>query len=45
MSTAQLWKNLQAQYDLEVANQKTGKQVKRGTRPFRQPDVRALLAG
>ncbi len=36
-TTAQLWQNLQAQYDLEVANQKIGKQVKRGIRPLSRP--------
>jgi addiction module HigA family antidote len=37
-TTAQLWQNLQAQYDLEVASQKIGKQVKRGIKPLPQTD-------
>lgn len=44
-TTAQLWQNLQAQYDLEIAHQKIGKQVKRGITPLRQPDARAQRAG
>ena len=33
-TTAQLWQNLQSQYDLEVASQKIGKQVDRGIQPL-----------
>jgi len=32
-TTAQLWQNLQSQYDLEVASQKIGKTVERVIRP------------
>jgi addiction module HigA family antidote len=38
-TTAQLWQNLQAQYDLEVASQKIGKRIKKGIRPMPQPDL------
>lgn len=37
-TTAQLWQNLQAQYDLEIANRKIGKQVERKIQPFPRPD-------
>jgi addiction module HigA family antidote len=43
-TTAQLWQNLQAQYDLEVASQKIGKQVKRGITPLRQSESGTLRA-
>lgn len=39
-TTAQLWQNLQAQYDLEIANRKIGKQVQRKIRPLPRPDPR-----
>lgn len=35
-TTAQLWQNLQAQYDLEVASQKIGKTVTRAIQPLKQ---------
>jgi antitoxin HigA-1 len=38
-TTAQLWRNLQAQYDLEIANRKTGKQVERRIQPLARPDL------
>ena len=43
-TTAQLWQNLQAQYDLEVASRKIGKQVKRGIKPLPQSDSGAVRA-
>ena len=43
-TSAQLWQNLQAQYDLEVASQKIGKQVKRGIKPLRQTNSGTLRA-
>jgi addiction module HigA family antidote len=43
-TTAQLWQNLQAQYDLEVASQKIGKQVKRGIKPLPQTDSGTVRA-
>ena len=38
-TTAQLWQNLQAQYDLEIANRKIGKQVERKIQPLPRPDL------
>jgi antitoxin HigA-1 len=38
-TTAQLWQNLQAQSDLEIANRKIGKQVERKIQPLPQPDL------
>jgi len=38
-TTAQLWQNLQAQYDLEIANRKIGKQVQRTIQPLPRPDL------
>ena len=38
-TTAQLWQNLQAQYDLEIANRKIGKQVEPKIQPFPRPDL------
>ena len=35
---AQLWQNLQAQYDLEVAQARIGGTVERRIRPFARPD-------
>jgi antitoxin HigA-1 len=32
-TTARLWQNLQAQYDLEIASRKIGKRVERSVRP------------
>ena len=39
-TTAQLWQNLQSQYDLEVARQKIGKAVERNIKPLPRPDLR-----
>src|ERR1700745_3954351 len=36
-TTAQLWQNLQAQYDLEIANRKIGKQAQRKIQPLPPP--------
>lgn len=41
-TTAQLWQNLQAQYDLEVASQKIGKKVERAIQPLSRPDLAEL---
>ena len=38
-TTAQLWQNLQAQYDLEIANHRIGKQVERKSQPLPRPDL------
>ena len=38
-TTAQLWQNLQAQYDLEIANRKIGKQVEQKIKPLPRPDL------
>jgi len=38
-TTAQLWQNLQSQYDLEVASQKIGKKVERVIQPLVRPDL------
>lgn len=38
-TTAQLWQNLQNQYDLEIANQKIGKKVERIIQPLERPDL------
>jgi addiction module HigA family antidote len=38
-TTARLWQNLQAQYDLEIASQKIGKRVERRIQP--RPDLPA----
>ena len=38
-TTAQLWQNLQAQYDLEMANRRIGKKVARAIRPLQRPDL------
>lgn len=37
-TSAQVWQNLQAQYDLEVASRKIGKQVVRSIQPLLRPD-------
>ncbi|NJO12265.1 MAG: HigA family addiction module antidote protein [Gammaproteobacteria bacterium] len=41
-TSAQLWQNLQAQHDLEIASQKIGKRVERSIRPLprRDPGLR-----
>jgi len=38
-TTAQLWQNLQSQYDLEIASQKIGRKVERGIQPLARPDL------
>jgi addiction module HigA family antidote len=38
-TTAQLWQNLQSQYDLEIACQKIGRKVQSGIRPLARPDL------
>jgi addiction module HigA family antidote len=37
-TSAHLWQNLQAQYDLEVASLKIGASVERRIRPFAKPE-------
>jgi addiction module HigA family antidote len=39
-TSAQLWLNLQSQYDLEIASQKIGKKVERAIHPLPRPDLR-----
>ena len=38
-TTAQLWQNLQSQYDLEIASLKIGKKVERIIQPLARPDL------
>lgn len=38
-TSAQLWQNLQAQYDLEIASRKIGKRVERNIQPLPRPDL------
>ena len=38
-TTAQLWQNLQSQYDLEIACQKIGRKVQSGIQPLARPDL------
>lgn len=38
-TSAQLWQNLQAQYDLEIASRKIGKRVERSIQPLPRPDL------
>jgi len=38
-TTAQSWQNLQAQYDLELADRRIGKKVARTIRPLERPDL------
>jgi plasmid maintenance system antidote protein VapI len=38
-TTAQLWQNLQSQYDLEIASAKIAKQVERAIQPLRRADL------
>jgi len=38
-TTAQLWQNLQTQYDLEMASKKIGKTVERAIKPLARPDL------
>src|SRR6266404_1304793 len=39
-TTAQLWQNLQSQYDLEIASQKIGRKVEKGIEPLVRRDLR-----
>lgn len=43
-TTAQLWQNLQSQYDLEIASQKIGKTVARAIQPLPRPDLAERVA-
>jgi addiction module HigA family antidote len=38
-TTAQLWQNLQSQYDLEIACQKIGRKVQSGIQALPRPDL------
>src|ERR1700686_5299657 len=38
-TTAQLWQNLQTQYDLEIASRKIGKKVERAIQPLTRQDL------
>ena len=38
-TTAQLWQNLQSQYDLEIACQKIGRKVQSGIQPLARPNL------
>src|SRR6202521_2486121 len=38
-TSAQLWQNLQTQYDLEIASRKIGKQVERAIQPLTRQDL------
>ena len=40
-TTAQLWQNLQSQYDLELAGRRIGKKVERAIQPLPRPDLSA----
>ena len=44
-TTAQLWQNLQSQYDLEVASQRIGKAVERNIEPIPRPDLAKQHSG
>ncbi len=39
-TSAQLWQNLQTQYDLEIASKRIGKKVERAIQPLTRPDLR-----
>jgi len=39
-TTAQLWQNLQTQYDLEIARRRIGKKVERAIEPLVRRDLR-----
>ena len=39
-TTAQLWQNLQTQYDLEIASRRIGKKVERAIEPLVRRDLR-----
>ena len=38
-TSAQLWLNLQSQYDLEVARRRIGKRLERAIHPIQRPDL------
>jgi antitoxin HigA-1 len=38
-TSAQLWLNLQAQYDLEVASRRIGRRLERAIHPIPRPDL------
>jgi addiction module HigA family antidote len=38
-TTAQLWQNLQTQYDLEIASRKVGRRLERVIKPLARPDL------
>ncbi|MGH8259254.1 MAG: HigA family addiction module antitoxin, partial [Steroidobacteraceae bacterium] len=38
-TSAQLWLNLQSQYDLEVASRKIGRRLERVSHPIPRPDL------
>jgi plasmid maintenance system antidote protein VapI len=38
-TTAQLWQNLQTQYDLEIATRRIGKKVERVVQPLARSDL------
>ena len=38
-TAAQLWQNLQTQYDLEIASRKIGKRLERAITPLSRPDL------
>jgi len=38
-TTAQLWQNLQTQYDLEIASRKIGKRLENAITPLARPDL------
>ncbi len=38
-TSAQLWLNLQSQYDLEIANRRIGKRLERAIHPIPRPDL------
>lgn len=38
-TSAQLWQNLQTQYDLEIASRRIGKKVERAIQPLGRPDL------
>jgi antitoxin HigA-1 len=38
-TSAQLWQNLQTQYDLEIASKRIGKKVERAIEPLTRPDL------
>ena len=44
-TTAQLWQNLQSQYDLEMACQRIGRKVQSGIQPLARPDLAGTPPG